>query len=258
MNSIEKDMYLREKFAGIPVDFKNVNEFNNGLVVFDFDETLVKSKHVFQQVNRRAMQYLDLACNEFIVSNIFALHDKRYFGWGKDLNEQIYIYNHYFNPLVTQLSNNPYFYKQMEFYKEMKNVILELSKTDINMAIASSRDLNSILTFLQMEGVKSCFKMIEATEGGKNFEDKPSTHVVDYISTELGISLSNAVMVGDTSSDMKMGKAAGMKTLAIGYGRYQSPDDLREHRPDALLYNESQVKEIPSILKGLLASAKQK
>ena len=70
--------------------------------------------------------------------------------WGKDLNEQIDIYNKYFNPLVTQLSNIPYFYKQMEFYKEMKNVIIELSKTDINMAIASSRDLNSILTFLQI------------------------------------------------------------------------------------------------------------
>ena len=258
MNSTEKDMYLREKFAGVSVDFKEEKKFNNGLVVFDFDETLVKSKHVFQQVNKRAMEYLGLRCDEFIISNIFVLHDKEYLGWGKDLNEQIDIYNKYFNPLVTQLSNNPYFYKQMEFYKEMKNVIIELSKTDINMAIASSRDLNSILTFLQMEGVKNCFKMIEATEGGKIFKDKPNTHIVDYISAELGISLSNAVMVGDTSSDMKMGKAAGMKTLAIGYGRYQNAEALREYQPDALLYNENQVKEIPSILKGLLASTKQK
>ena len=258
MNSTEKDIYLREKFGGVPVNFDNKKLFNDGLVIFDFDETLVKSKHVFQQVNKAVMQYLDLECNDFIASNIFALHDKEYFGWGKDLNEQIDIYNKYFNPLVTQFSNIPYFYKQMEFYKEMKNVIIELSKTDINMAIASSRDLNSILTFLQMEGVKNCFKMIEATEGGKNFEDKPSTHIVDYISAELGISLSNAVMVGDTSSDIKMGKSAGMKTLAIGYGRFQNAESLREYQPDALLSNENQVKQIPSILKGLLASTKQK
>ncbi len=159
MNSTEKDMYLREKFAGVPVDFKEEKKFNNGLVIFDFDETLVKSKHVFQQVNKAAMQYLDLECNDFIVSNIFALHDKEYFGWGKDLNEQIDIYNKYFNPLVTQLSNNPYFYKQMEFYKEMKNVIIELSKTDISIAIASSRDLASIIKFLNLEGVRGYFNI---------------------------------------------------------------------------------------------------
>ena len=60
MNSTEKDIYLREKFGGVPVNFNNKKLFNDGLVIFDFDETLVKSKHVFQQVNKAVMQYLDL------------------------------------------------------------------------------------------------------------------------------------------------------------------------------------------------------
>ena len=42
MNSTEKDIYLREKFAGVPVNFDNKKLFNDGLVIFDFDDTLVK------------------------------------------------------------------------------------------------------------------------------------------------------------------------------------------------------------------------
>ena len=35
---------------------------------------------------------------------------------------------------------------------------------------------------------------------------------------ETGVDAENAIMIGDTSYDMAMGKAAGMKTIGVGWG----------------------------------------
>ncbi|MBR1544683.1 MAG: HAD family hydrolase [Alphaproteobacteria bacterium] len=236
MNSIEKDKMLKEKFNGVFVsEFGKTAPEKTKLVVFDFDETLVQSKDVFHNINTEAMKRLNLNSDNDLASNIFVKFDKEYVGWGKDLEEQKQIYYSQYQPMITKVSNEEEFINQMKFYDGMKEVIKILAKTDIALAIASSRDLTSILKFLRKEGVKHCFEMIEATEGGLNYPDKPHPQIVNYISQELGIDLKNSVMIGDSPCDIRMGKNAGMKTIGIGYGKFSTREKLEKENPDRIV-----------------------
>ena len=236
MNSTEKDRMLREKFKGVILsDFGKKEPEKTKLAIFDFDETLVKSKDVFHGINTEAMRRLKLNSDNDLASNIFTKFDKEYVGWGKDLEEQKEIYYSKYQPMVTKVSNEEQFINQMKFYDGMVHVIKLLSQTDIALAIASSRDLTSILKFLRKEGMKHYFGMVEATEGGLNFPDKPNPHIVSYISQEMGIDLKNSVMIGDSPCDIQMGKNAGMKTIGIGYGGFSSKDKIKKENPDIVL-----------------------
>ena len=248
---------LQEKFAG-----KGIDEYyqkpvkKDSLVVFDFDETLVESRHIFYKVNKKAMELLNLPHDEVLPSNIFQVFDKKYLGWGKNLEEQIDIYKNKYSVLIDQLMRQKEYVKATKFFSGMIDVIRQLSKTNVALAVASSRDLESIINVLKYNGVINDFAIVEATYGGRKFNDKPDTHIVDYISTELGIPLNRSVMIGDSPCDVIMGKDAGMKTIAIGYGRYNKVDSLEELQPNALLRSSKQINEIPSIIKGLINSAK--
>ena len=123
---------------------------------------------------------------------------------------------------------------------------------NIALAVASSRDLYSILSVLKREGLKDYFDIIEATEGGKIFRDKPDTHIVQYISQEVGVPLEKAVMVGDSKCDIDMGKSAGMKTIGIGFGAFTSLEKMESCRPNVLLGCKEELKDIPIYIKYLL------
>ena len=232
MNSIEKNNILVNKFKAVPVRMYGFKPEKTKLAVFDFDETLVQSQDMFFELNAEAMIMLNLPCTKEIVENIFNKWDKEYLGWGKNLEEQKEIYRTKFTPLVTKLSNDAYFINKMKFFEGMKETIKQLAKTDIALAIASSRDLHSILKFLQKEEVRDCFEMVEATEGGRNYKDKPHPAIVYYIAQEIGIPIERSVMIGDSPNDIKMGKNAGMKTIAVGYGKYANREKLYNENPD--------------------------
>ena len=254
MNSIEKKVVVKD-ISNIFSNFviSRSKKAKNKLAVFDFDETLVKSKHVFNKINKVVLDFYGLPYDDNIVSNFFMLYDKKYLGWGRNLKEQKKIYTENVQPLVTKLFNEPKYFKQMEFFTGMKNVILELAKTDIALAIASSRDLNSIMQFLKYEGVEGCFDIIEATDGGLQFKDKPDTQIVEYISQELGIKLSNAVMIGDSLGDMVMAKNAGMKSIGAAFSKYVSIFHLQCNNPDVIISEKSDITKLPSIISDLLS-----
>lgn len=255
MNSIEKNAKLKEKFNAVSVySFGKEPVEKSRLAVFDFDETLVKSQEMFYILMEDAMKRLNLPHSEYILKNVFANWDKEYFGWGKDLEEQKQIYVKKYQPLVTKLSNEMQYIKQMYFYDNMKSVIKSLAKTDIALAIASSRDLTSILTFMKMHGMRDYFSIIEATEGGKNFDDKPNTAIVNYIAQEVGIPLDRSVMIGDSPCDIQMGKDAGMKTIAVGYNKEKSKVDfLAGMKPDAMIDKEEYITILPFAITLLLS-----
>ncbi|MBD5404979.1 HAD-IA family hydrolase [bacterium] len=253
MNAIEKEKYLRKKFGGRAISATSPEKIEKTkLVVFDFDETLVHSKEMFDNVNRRAMETLNLPHTEDIVKNAFNILQTEYVGWGKNFEDQVHIFKTRFNDTVVKLCNQDEFVNQVRFYNGMRNVIKQLAKTDVALAIASSRDLHSILKFLRKEKMLSYFEMIQATEGGKKFRDKPDTQIVNYISQEIGIPSTKAIMIGDTKGDIKMGRDMGMKTIGIGYGRYSSLDEMKNNAPNAIVSSTKEIKNIPAIVNFLL------
>ena len=63
---------------------------------------------------------------------------------------------------------------------------------------------------------------------------KPHPSMVLGCLAETGIDPSRAVMIGDTSFDIEMGRAAGVRTLGVTWG-YHAVDDLRDAGADLLV-----------------------
>ena len=230
----------------------NSTEKEAKIVIFDFDETLVRSKGMFDNVNRRALDILRFPYTEEIVKNLFMQVREKDLGWGMSLEEQKRFFETEFNDLIVKLCNEDEFLKQVKFYDGMRKVIRELAKTNIKLAVASSRDVYSIMSILKREEMLSYFDIIEATEGGKIFKDKPDPEIVKYIAENVGASLENSVMIGDTSGDVLMGKSAGMKTIGIGYGKYTSAKKMKEYSPDDIVEYTYDIKNIPGMVKSLI------
>lgn len=69
---------------------------------------------------------------------------------------------------------------------------------------------------------------------------KPDPAMVHAALAETGLPADRAVMVGDTTYDILMGRAAGVRTLAVAWG-YHPTDDLRAAGADMVAGDWSEV-----------------
>jgi len=54
-----------------------------------------------------------------------------------------------------------------------------------------------------------------------------------YAAEKLGIAPENALMVGDSRSDVKAARAAGYHVFCVTYG-YNHGEDIRDYNPDVI------------------------
>lgn len=71
-------------------------------------------------------------------------------------------------------------------------------------------------------------------------QSKPSPDMLNQILTELNLSASEVLMVGDTSYDMAMAEAINMDRIGVSFGVH-SPDILKRHDPIAVIDSLEQL-----------------
>jgi phosphoglycolate phosphatase len=60
---------------------------------------------------------------------------------------------------------------------------------------------------------------------------------------EFGAAADEAVMIGDTSFDMAMARAAGVRAIGVAWG-YHSPAELREAGAETVAASVDELKEL--------------
>jgi HAD superfamily hydrolase (TIGR01509 family) len=84
----------------------------------------------------------------------------------------------------------------------------------------------------------------DVTTGLDTQKPKPSPEALIKCAKKLSVEMSECAVVGDSVSDVKAGKAAGAKTIAVLTGIF-SREELEKENPDLILEN---VKELPDFL----------
>ena len=128
-------------------------------------------------------------------------------------------------------------------FENVKSTLDNLKNQGFYMAIASSkpkRILDKMVTYFNLEG----FKYVLGT-GESNFKHKPNPEVVNYIIDKLNVDKEDAVIIGDSKSDILTGKNAGIDTIAVTYG-YDKIENLKEANPTYII---DDFKEILDIIK---------
>lgn len=104
-------------------------------------------------------------------------------------------------------------------------------RDDLLVAVATGKSRRGLDHVLALHDLTGRF----VSEQVSDFHpSKPHPAMVHAALSETGVEAENAVMIGDTSFDMEMGRAAGCKTLAVNWG-YHRREVLESVAPDHLI-----------------------
>ena len=109
------------------------------------------------------------------------------------------------------------------------------------MAVVSARDELSTMTFLRRAGLRSYFKVVVTALSAPR--TKPFADPVLLAARELGVAPDACLMIGDTTVDIRSGRAAGAQTVGVlcGFGERR---ELIRHGADVILSSTSDLRSL--------------
>ena len=101
-------------------------------------------------------------------------------------------------------------------YPNVYDTLLELKKRGLVLTIASSRSNASLMAYINDLGLDTTVTYVLGADDVK--EGKPDPEAVNRTLAHFGFKPEEAVVVGDTMFDVKMGINAGTRTCGVTYG----------------------------------------
>jgi phosphoglycolate phosphatase len=193
------------------------------LIVFDWDGTILDSPAAIAECMRASCKDLELAVPEVDQA-------KSVIGLGmQDLMrvlaptlplerypEFIEAYRRHFRACEPAL----------QLFSGMRELIEDLSSRFV-LGIATAKSRRGLDRALDASGLRAHFR---ASRTADECQPKPHPAMLLEILNELSVAPQNALMIGDTSHDLKMAQAAGVDALAMTYGAHPE-DGLRACGP---------------------------
>lgn len=184
------------------------------LVVFDFDGTLAETRMaVSTTVNAAFVAHGLDAVEPGLVHGLMGLPLEallqRALGWGADadVGHLVRFYRAEFDvlgaPLVAPMA-------------EATAVLDALAGQGRRLAIATSREQSSLGPLLERFGWTGRFEVIGTCD--RVTRGKPNPEMLQLVLGEAGVEPGNAVMVGDTTFDVGMARAAGVRVVGVPDG----------------------------------------
>lgn len=193
------------------------------LVVFDWDGTIIDSAATIAECIRRAAEDLALPVpSRERASHVIGLglHDALR-GAVPELTAERY-------PEFVARYRAHFFERQddMVLFDGMRELIRELAATK-TLAIATGKSRRGLDRHLAATGLAPYFK---ASRCADETTPKPHPAMLLELMAQVKLPREEVLMVGDTSHDLEMARAAGVDALAVTYGAHPA-DTLRECGP---------------------------
>jgi phosphoglycolate phosphatase len=204
------------------------------LLIFDLDGTLVNTlEDIAASVNytlsRLNSPLLPLGrVRQYVGDGIEMLMSRSLGGRERRLDDAVSLYkDHHRRNLVVRSALYPSVRETLEHFKSLP------------LAMISNKSAEFIGPLLDGLGIGQYFKLIIGADAGLPL--KPAPDAVLRILSELRVRQERAAIVGDGTSDILAGRAAGVLTCAVTYG-FRSEDELRKAGPDYLIHEMSELK----------------
>ncbi len=109
------------------------------------------------------------------------------------------------------------------------------------MAVVSARDEDSTMAFLRQFDLVKYFRVIVSALSAEH--TKPYPDPILLAARKMGVPPETCLMTGDTTVDIRAGKAAGAQTVAVlcGFGEEL---ELRRREPDLVLSSTANLSEV--------------
>ncbi|MGL5448469.1 MAG: HAD-IA family hydrolase [Rhabdaerophilum sp.] len=201
------------------------------LLLFDLDGTLLNSEAIILESQRRAFRALGrpMPDRERALSIVgLSLSEAFSVLVGEDgpVEEAAEHYRQAFHYLRT---HEP----ELETLFEGADALLaELTSEGRHaLGIATGKSRRGVAAIKKTYGWESHFI---TTQTADDAPSKPHPGMIENAIRETGIAASRTAMIGDSSYDMRMAKAAGVRAIGVSWG-FQSVDILREAGADVIV-----------------------
>ena len=124
----------------------------------------------------------------------------------------------------------------MDLFAGMRELLESLQSERI-LGIATGKSRRGLDRSLEATGLKPYFR---ASRCADETHPKPHPAMLLELMDELGVAAEGALMIGDTSHDLEMARAAGVDALAVTYGAH-AEDNLRSCQPRACVASVAEL-----------------
>lgn len=122
--------------------------------------------------------------------------------------------------------------ERVALFPEVASTLKRLKEMGIRLAIATSRNSDSLQTILKNNGIDDCFDTM--TTNSDNLAPKPDPEMVLVLLERMGKKAGETLVVGDTTFDIEMGNRAGCRTCAVTWGNHDIPT-LKTANPSCMI-----------------------
>jgi pyrophosphatase PpaX len=189
------------------------------------DSVLQEIAHLIEEIQHYPVPKIIL--NSYDLLQVEFLHNMSYM---KKLRIAVFLFNQF----------NEY-REDATIFKGIDEIIDELHKKDLNLAILTNNKSQ------YAEEILEKFNLIEYFPTIVGFNDvsevKPSPEGILKIIEKWNMNPKEVIFIGDMTTDVEAGKAAGVTMVCLSSGLAEK-DALMEHKPDYLVENTNELKEL--------------
>ena len=214
-------------------------------VIFDLDGTLIDSIDIYFTIVEKALERLNLPAVSR--NRILAAAESEDFKWELVLPQEVLNRKEkvideawaVINEIAPQM-----FADSLVLIQGAEGIVENLSSNGLKIGLVTStqrRYLKTKMQPLKNAGVDKLFEAIITSDDVE--KGKPAPDALVTCAQQLDMKPGNCVYVGDTTTDIKAGKAAGMRTIGVlsGFDEY---DTLETENPDAIIETVQNLLEV--------------
>lgn len=105
------------------------------------------------------------------------------------------------------------------------------AREDVILGIATGKGLSGVTRILGKHGITDHFLTVQTPDHNPS---KPHPGMLLTAMADTGVSAGQCVMIGDTTFDMELARAAGAHAIGVTWG-YHAPDDLLKAGAEVLI-----------------------
>lgn len=200
-------------------------------IIFDFDGTLADTSRGIINTFQATLDRMGIPrIEESRIKSVIGLPLKQNFTIGagfsdEQADEAVEIYRELFMDIALQTTTA---------FPGVVETVRTLHERGIPMAIASSRSRASLLALAKETGIGEYIPEENIFGVEAVARPKPAPDLVYAVVARLGVKPEECLVVGDTTFDLEMGRAAGAHTCGVTYGN-QTGAQLMSACPDYLI-----------------------
>ena len=200
-------------------------------VLFDLDGTLLDSKECSVKATKAAFKEMGLKVpSEVVIEHYMGIPiEESFFKMSEQpldqetATELIRIFRAYYQT---------YEESTLKVFPEIPHVLEILNKRKVPCFVVSSKKTAVVKRNLAAQALVVFFEEIIGSDAVTHY--KPHPEGINKVVAHYQFDPTKTIMVGDAIFDIQMGKAAGVKTIAVTWGSHD-PKKLSEENPDALV-----------------------